>query len=570
MRNRFSFVFVWTLAAVLACPGFVFAQQGGAAKLPPGGAPGRAAETARSARIASPTRESIRDDVAEALAVIREQHADGLNLKYDDAFKSSISGALHSLDPHSTYLDRADLEKFMTEQRSEYYGIGATIGDLRDGGSVNTFIRATFDNSPAQRAGLRYGDRVVEVDGQSMRGKPYGEVREKLIGPRGTKVRVTVEHAATGQSETVEITRAAVPLPSIPEVYMLRPGVGYIAMTGGFNTTTADEFNAALEYLHGKGMNQLVLDLRGNGGGLLVQAVRIADIFLHKGQMILTQRGRIRGSSQQYIADNTETDRTPLVILVNRGTASASEILAGALQDHDRALVVGETTFGKGLVQLPFELEYGSAMLLTIAKYYTPSGRLIQRDYSNGALYDYYTQGGTARLDKQAAPPQRPAGPEKRTDTGRVVYGGGGITPDETVPAAIVSAAQARLLDPVFDFAVQLAAGHIAGFEPYKVSTPIDFKHDLLAGDIPVTDALFKKFREFAASKPAYKVSPALLDRERAFVVRQLRYELATASYGSIMALRVFNEDDPQLARAITVLPRARDLAQAAMRARQP
>ncbi|MGB8509893.1 MAG: S41 family peptidase, partial [Pyrinomonadaceae bacterium] len=533
--------------------------------LPPRDAPGRV----EGARGSAATGESIKDDLAEALSVIREHHADGLNLNYNDAFKSSIGGALHTLDPHSSYFDRADFEKFMTEQRSEYYGIGATIGDLRDGETVNTFIRATFADSPAQRAGLRYGDRVVEIDGQSMRGKTYGEVREKLIGPRGTKVKVTVENVATGQTETVEITRGAVPLPSIPEAYMLRPGVGYIAMTGGFNMTTADEFSTALEYLHGRGMSQLVLDLRGNGGGLVVQAVRVADTFLRRGQTILTQKGRIRGSAQQYVADNETPDQTPLVILVNRNTASASEILAGALQDHDRALVVGETTFGKGLVQLPFQLESGSAMLLTIAKYFTPSGRLIQRDYSNGALYDYYTQGGSARLEKQSAP-VRPVGPEKRTDTGRVVYGGGGITPDEAVSATTVSPAQARLIDPTFAFALQLAGGHIAGFESYKASVPLDFRHDLQTSDVPVTDALFRKFKEFVAAKPFYKASPTLLDRERAFITRQLRYELATASYGSVTALRVFNEDDPQVARAVTVLPRARDLAQSAMRTRQP
>ncbi len=550
-------------------PGFVVAQQNGTAKLPAGttATASKRSEAARAASVAAPTQGSIKDDVAEALAVINEHHADGANLKYDDAFKSAISGALHSLDPHSSYFDREDFEKFMTEQRSEYFGIGATLGELHEGDAVNTYIRATFENAPAYRAGLRYGDHIVAVDGADMRGKSYSQVREKLLGQRGTKVKVTFEHSATtGQSETVEITRAAVSLPSIPDYYMLKPGVGYIAMSGGFNTTTADEFSAALEDLHGRGMNTLVLDLRGNGGGLLVQAVRIADTFLHRGQTILTQKGRIRGSAQEYVADNEEPDRTPLVVLVNRGTASASEILTGALQDHDRALVVGETSFGKGLVQLPFQLEYGSAMLLTIAKYYTPSGRLIQRDYSNGALYDYYTQGGTARLDASAPPTVKPVGPEKRTDTGRVVYGGGGITPDEVVKPNLVSPAQQRLIDPVFDFAVQLTAGRVAGFESYKLAAPINYKRDLQVSDITVSDALFKRFKDFVLAKPVYKISAAHLERERAFIERQLRFELATASDGSVTALRVFNDDDPQVARAIIALPRARELAQTAMR----
>jgi len=181
-----------------------------------------------------------------------------------------------------------------------------------------------------------------------------------LIGPRGTKVKVTVKHLTTGKTESVDITRDAVSLPSVPEAYMVRPGVGYVAMTGGFNTTTADEFQTALSDLHQKGMNQLILDLRGNHGGLLIQAVRVADNFLKRGQTIVTQKGRIRGSSENFTAFNENPDMTPLVVLVNGESASAAEIVAGALQDHDRALIVGETTFGKGLVQYPYQLEYDS------------------------------------------------------------------------------------------------------------------------------------------------------------------------------------------------------------------
>jgi carboxyl-terminal processing protease len=565
----------WSLAVALASPALVFAQQGRSSKVPvPGTAPERTTTTpiapSRAGRERSTGRSSeaatnVGGDFAEALTVIQENHADGKQLDYNNIYKSSINGMLRSLDPHSNYFDRAAFEEFLTEQRSQYFGIGALIEDLRYADSLDTHFRATFQNSPAARAGLRYGDRIIEVNGESMKGKPFYEVREHLRGPRGSSVKVKLERAATGAVETVEITRDAVPQPSIPEAYMIRPGVGYIALTGGFNTTTAEEFRNALERLHGKGMTQLILDLRGNGGGLLTQAVRVANTFLQSGQLILTQKGRIRGSSQSYVAENDMPDMTPLVVLVNRGTASASEIVAGALQDHDRALIVGETSFGKGLVQLPFDLDYGSALLLTIAKYYTPSGRLIQRDYSESGLYDYYTQGGAGggRTEQQKAP-ARPTGPESRTDMGRVVYGGGGILPDEIVKPSLISPAQQRMSEPVFAFAIELITGRVKGFETYSVQRPIEYGHDLRASDFPITEGLFKTFKEFVASKPGYKFSAAQLERERAYIERQLRYELVTAAYGMTTALQVFNIDDPQIARAIDLLPRARELAQQA------
>jgi len=253
----------------------------------------------------------IKSDLSEALSVIQSNYIDGKKLDYNSIFKSSISGMLSVLDPHSTYFDPVEYASFRTEQRSEYFGIGATIEDLREGSDVNTFIRATFSDSPAQRAGLRYGDRITAVDGQSMKGKTYPEVRKFLLGPRGTTVKVTVEHPGNHQEETVSIVRDAVSLPSIAQSYMLRQGVGYVAMTGGFNLTTADEFEQSLKQLLGKGMNMLVLDLRGNRGGLLIQAVRVANQFLQRGQMIVSQKGRFRDSSQAYAAVNESPDNIP-------------------------------------------------------------------------------------------------------------------------------------------------------------------------------------------------------------------------------------------------------------------
>ena len=562
MRTRFYVAGVITLLFTLSAS--LYSQQTGARRqTSPADAPSTSAKSNVNPRLNGAV---LKGDVAEALAVIQDNHIDGRKLDYNTVFKSSISGMLKALDPHSTYLDAADFAEFKTEQRSQYYGIGATIGDLTQGDQVNTYIRATFEEAPAARAGLRFGDKIIAVDGQSMKGKPFPEVRKFLLGPLGTIVKVTVEHAATGETETVTITRDAVSLPSIPQAYMVRPGVGYVAMTGGFNTTTADEFEAALQNLHTKGMNMLVLDLRGNRGGLLIQAVRVANTFLQRGQMIVNQKGRIRNSSEEFRALNDNPDTVPLVVLVNGDTASAAEIVAGALQDHDRALIVGENSFGKGLVQLPYQLEYDSALLLTIAKYFTPSGRLIQRDYSNGDNYDYYTRGGLAN-NKDTSLTQ-PVGPQSHTDTGRAVYGGGGISPDEIAKPGKFTIAEQRLTNSIFAFSLELAMGRVAGFENYKVQPKIDFNHDIQSTDFPVTDALFKELKKFVATKPVYKATPEQLDRSRPFVERQLRFELATAAYGSLAAIQAVNETDPQIAKAIDAIPRARELALAARRAR--
>ena len=562
MRKRSFAPGILFLVIALAIPALIIAQQNRSARR----TTDRPAPSGTTGTRATATGPAIKSDLAEALAVIQSNHIDGRKLDYNAVFKSSISGMLSVLDPHSTYFDPAEYAAFRTEQRSEYFGIGATIEDLREGSDVNTFIRATFPDSPAARAGLRFGDRILAVDGNSMRGKTYPEVRKFLLGSRGTTVKVTVEHPGNKQTETVNIVRDAVSLPSIAQAYMLRPGVGYVAMTGGFNLTTDEEFGEALRQLHSRGMNMLVLDLRGNRGGLLIQAVRVANRFLQRGQMIVTQKGRIKDSTQPYAAVNENPDNVPIVVLVNGDTASAAEIVAGALQDHDRALIVGETTFGKGLVQFPFQLDYDTALLLTIAKYYTPSGRLIQRDYSNGGNYDYYFPGGLA-ADKNKQQKQQ-NGPQSQTDTGRAVYGGGGIAPDEIVKPGLISAEERHLRDILFAFSLEVITGRVPGFESYTIQRAIEFDHDLVNEDYPVTDALFKELKKFAASKSMFKVTPEQLDKWRTYAERQLRYNVLSAAYGYRTATQVFNDGDPQIAKAVDAMPRARELALAASRAR--
>ena len=535
------------LVFALVIPGFVIAQS------PNGGLPNRRARgTAATA--------AVERDFDEALKVIQEQYVDGRKLNYNDVFKSSIIGMLRSLDPHSNYYDREEFDELKTDQRSEYFGIGASIQNYVHGDQADTYITATFDGSPASKAGLRYGDKIVEVDGVKMTGKPSLEVRDKIRGPRGSTVKLTLERATDKRIEKVDIVRDAVPQPSIPDAYMLKPGVGYIDMTRGFNYTTTDELYDALDRLHAKGMTSLVLDLRNNPGGFLDQAIHVAEVFLRNGQLILTQKGRNGFRDNQYESHNNAPDATPLVILINENTASASEIVAGAMQDHDRALIVGQTSFGKGLVQSIIPLEYGAGLTLTSAKYFTPSGRLIQRDYSNGGFYDYYTHGaGVAREPK---PETKPTGPETKTDTGRAVYGGGGISPDESVGPRTVNLTQRRLLSPAFAFTRELVNGRIRGFESSRIAGGINFRHDLQAEEFKVTDAMFKAFRDFVAADPAYKITAATIDRNRAYLETELRFNIVTAAYGRTMGDRVFIvSDDPQVAKAVDVLPKARDLA---------
>jgi carboxyl-terminal processing protease len=325
----------------------------------------------------------------------------------------------------------------------------------------------------------------------------------------------------------------------------------------------------ALEKLHREGMTSLVLDLRGNPGGLLDQAVKVASQFLPAGQPILSQRGRAY-AAHTYRSDNPNPDNVPLVVLVNRNTASASEIVAGALQDHDRALVVGETSFGKGLVQSIIPLEYGTALTLTSSKYYTPSGRLVQRDYTNEGLYDYYTHGRGVGQDDADDAAQKPSGPESKTDTGRSVYGGGGISPDESVKPRIFQPVQQRAINPIFMFVRELVNGRIGSFESYKVAHDLDFSHNVKADEFAVTDNLFKAFKAFVANEPAYKLTEKQLDANRDFIARQMRYDISTAAYGTVTASQVLTADDPQVVKAIDNLPRARELAAAARAGRNP
>ncbi|MGH9945468.1 MAG: S41 family peptidase, partial [Pyrinomonadaceae bacterium] len=349
----------------------------------------------------------IERDYNEAMARVSGNYADEID--YEKASQAAIQGMLWTLDPHSSFFTRAEFERLKQDQDSEFYGIGVSILRHRDG----VYVQSPVAGTPAARAGLRFGDRVVEVDGKDARDWTTEQVSKAVRGDRGESVNLKIERAGELVPLYLTVVRDAVPLPSIRTAFMLRPGAGYIALTGGFTHTTGDELEEALAKLRKQGMRQLVLDLRNNPGGLLQEAVKVASQFLPRGEEIVSVRGRGDDSPTQ-VFKNTDYDDPadfPLVVLVNRNSASASEIVAGAIQDHGRGLLVGETSFGKGLVQRVFQLPYGTGLTLTTQKYYTPYGRSIQRDYSSGSLYDYYV-----RQDPNERPePEQPRAPSLST-----------------------------------------------------------------------------------------------------------------------------------------------------------
>ncbi|MGC2235232.1 MAG: S41 family peptidase [Pyrinomonadaceae bacterium] len=503
---------------------------------------------------------NISQDYSDALEVIRKNYVGGNKIDYSELTKSAITAMLRTLDPHSNYFDAAEYDELLTDQQSEYYGIGATIANYLKDGKYETFIISTFPDSPAFKANLHYGDKIAAVNGENVSGKNSSIVRDKVRGKKGTIVRLTIERAETKKREIIEIRRNRVPQPSIPDAYLLRQNIGYIDMSEGFNYTTFEELDTAVGELRRQGMNSLILDLRNNPGGILDQAVKVAEKFLPVGSTIVTQRGRFKIDNRVWKSANKQSETMPIVVLVNEGSASASEIVAGALQDYDRALIIGENTFGKGLVQSIINLPYSSGLTLTTAKYYTPSGRSIQRDYSNGNLYDYYFH--KVKADEKAKIPSK-------TITGRTVYGGDGITPDETIKAALLNQSEINLLDPIFFFSSELASGRIKGFESYKISNQFQYGQRIRSGDIPVTDELIFAFKKFISDEKGWNVSPEQIDTEKSFIKTRLRYNLATASYGSVAANQILIEDDAQVAKAVEALPKAKQLALSAQKTQQ-
>lgn len=506
--------------------------------------------------------ELVARDFAGALAVVKDNYAGGKAVDYNRLTDAAITGMLRALDPHSNYFDSAAYQNLLEDQQSEYFGIGSTIVNYRRGATTETFVTSTFPDSPAARAGLRFGDKILTVNNESVSGRNSGDVRDLVRGRKGSTVRLKLERADTGKIETIEMRRSRVAQPSVPDAYLLRPGVGYVDMREGFNYTTGEELEAALGDLRAQGFNSLVLDLRDNPGGILEQAVKVAEKFLKENQTVLTQRGRFAVDNYTWKSKNPTPESIPLVVLVNGGSASASEIVAGALQDCDRAVIIGENTFGKGLVQSVINLPYGSGLTLTTAKYYTPSGRSIQRDYSRVGTYDYFNH--AARLTAGERNNLR-----VKTATGRNIYGGDGIAPDETVRASVFNQTEIALLDPLFFFARELSGGRIKGFERYKTAAPVRYGARVRPSDVPVTPELLDAFRAFVENDKEFQSSARQIITEKPFIKLRLRYNLATAAFGSVAANQILIEEDTQVARAVEALPRAGQLETAANRINQ-
>ncbi|MBA3805445.1 MAG: S41 family peptidase [Acidobacteria bacterium] len=523
-----------------------------------------------SAKEPTTTAANILGDYGEAITAILPDNYAG-EIDYEKATQAAIQGMLTTLDPHSMYFSRTEYTKLKEDQDSRFYGIGVTILQHRDGVYVQSVVPAT----PASRAGLRYGDRIVEVDGKDARNWTSQQVSNNVRGGRGVEVQIKIERAGSQAPLYFTIVRDAVPLPSIRNSFMIRPGVGYIGLTGGFQHTTGEELHEAISILRSQGMRQIVLDLRGNPGGLLDQAIDVASEFLPRGQVVVSVRGREYNQPILYRSNGNDTDDSPLVVLINRNSASASEIVAGAIQDHGRGLIVGETSFGKALVQRVFNLPNGTGLTLTTAKYYTPYGRSLQRDYSTGSLYDYYVRhddeqsnqsskpGPPAQQPTPAPTPHPPTGPAVKAAAGRVFYGGGGITPDIEARLPTQTPLRARIAEAAFLLTRELAAGQIEGMENYRVEK-METGRNLRATDYPVTDRLIEAFRGYLQRDPTLGIQPAQIDTEMDYVRLRLRVEIITAAFGGDAGGRILIENDPQLLRSLEAFPDAKRLAESA------
>jgi carboxyl-terminal processing protease len=453
----------------------------------------------------------------------------------------AIPAALRTLDPHSNFFDPRAFALLREDQEGKYYGVGMSI-QSRPGkmGKLVTIVVAPIPGSPAFRAGLRPGDIVAKVDGKPTDGMNTSQVAEMLKGPKGTQVQVTIIREGYEQPLEVKITRDEISQNSVDDVFLIRPGIAYIHINK-FNENTNDELSEALRKVNEKSLQGLVLDLRGNPGGLLQEAVEVCDHFLEKSQLIVYHSGRHSQEKRYYATRGDDGNEYPIVVLINRMSASAAEIVTGALQDHDRALVMGEPSFGKGLVQTVYQLDEHTGLALTTAHYYTPSGRLIQRQYENVSLYDYYYH---PELTK-------PSHAEVRlTDGGREVYGGGGITPDITFTDPKMSPAQETLVQ------------HSAFFNFSKYYLGI---HKTIPKDFEVTDAVLDEFKQFLA-KEKITFSDTDMAANLDFVKNRIRIQLVGAIFGETEADRISISSDPLVLKSLESMPQAKELMAKAKR----
>jgi len=474
------------------------------------------------------------DGFSKALALVEQNFASPVSAD-KTIYKGAIPGMLRTLDPHSNFFDPREYQVMMEDQKGHYYGVGMQVGPLANG---KTAVKAPFPGSPAYKVGLRPGDVIVAVNDKSTENLNTTEIADMLKGPRGTQVKIVVSREGAPDYMSFTVIRDEIYRKSVQDAFWIKPGIIYVKILS-FGEATGKELEENLKRLGENNLKGMVLDLRDNPGGLLTQGIAVADHFLAKNQLIVSYHGR-SAPEKAYTARNGNHGREyPMVVLVNRGSASAAEIVSGALQDHDRALIMGETSFGKGLVQTVFPLSDNAGLALTIAHFYTPSGRLIQRDYSNKSFYDYYTHRGEGTKNPVDV---------KMTESGRTVYGGGGITPDEKYETPVLDKVQIMLFrSGLFNFTRSY-------FSTHSTSLPKDW--------MP-SEEILSELKAYL-DKNGTPVSDSELVKHHDWIRRYLAKEMYTTAFNVDESDRMFSQTDPEVAQAVEALPKASALLESA------
>jgi carboxyl-terminal processing protease len=478
------------------------------------------------------------DDV---LAHVADYYVDSIDER--KLYEMAIDGMLDQLhDPYSVYLKPDDFRQLSEATTGNYTGLGIQI-DVRDGWIT---VVAPLPDTPAERAGVQTGDRIVALDGRSTEGWKQDQAVKELRGPAGTPAELAIRRAGVDQAITFKVTRAAIHIRSVQIAMMLDERVGYVSLSP-VNETSAQEVAAAVDSLIKQGMKSLIFDLRGNPGGLLDQGVGVSDLFLDPGKEIVATRGRAPGSTREFRDAKTQRwPGLPVVVVVNGGSASAAEIIAGALQDHDRAVLVGTPTFGKGLVQSFWRLTPETGLKLTTARWYTPSGRTIQRVTRSEAEQEAQVvaaqRGQDVKVDSALV---------FHTDAGRTVYGGGGIRPDLFVAPDTFTAAERVFTRALGD--------KIPAFRDALASYALELKEGrrLPAANFAVTGGMVDEILRRIRAKGA-QVSDSVVQGARALIAQELAYEASRYVFGRPAEFRRRMADDRQVQQALTLAKRAR------------
>lgn len=466
--------------------------------------------------------------------------------------EAAIKGMLEELDPHSVYISTEQLKRVNEEFQGSFEGIGVEFDIIND----TLTVISPISGGPSEKLGIFAGDKIIKIDGISSVKIAREDVPKKLRGPKGTKVNVSIVRFGNPEILEFEITRDKIPLYSVDASFMMNNEIGYVKVSR-FSATTHDEFKQALTKLKSQGMKMLLLDLRSNPGGYLDQAFRMASEFIPSGKKIVYTKSRIKEFEENYNSFGGEYSDLPLVVLVNEGSASASEIVSGAIQDWDRGLVIGETTFGKGLVQRQFELNDGSAIRVTTARYYTPSGRLIQKPYTGAKYKDEFRldtlEGENIQHNVESNDTTKPV---YKTFGGRTVLGGGGITPDYFVKLDTLTrySVQIRRLNLIYEFCENYLKGNRKSIES-KYKDYIAYKNDF-----KVTDALLMELVELAKSKNiTFDKEGFEIDKE--FLRTSISAQIARDLFGNEGFYYVFMSNDEQVQKALSLFEDAIKLA---------